>query len=91
MIGLNAIILRAAENFKIDEQDCGLDFFDPTDSRYEYRRKKEWKNTAARHSSPVCGIAIFLFWIRTLRGLRYPGIEGLSEHEPILKIFAIYC
>ena len=43
------IILCTAENFKIDEQDCGLDFFDPTDRRYEYRRKKERKNTTAKH------------------------------------------
>ena len=35
-------------------------------------------------------IAIFRVWIRTLRGLRYPGIGSLSEYEPILKIFAIY-
>ncbi len=35
-------------------------------------------------------VAIFRVWIRTLRGLRYPGIGSLSEYEPILKIFAIY-
>jgi hypothetical protein len=35
-------------------------------------------------------VAIFLVWIRTLRGFRYPGIGGLSEYEPILKIIAIY-
>ena len=35
-------------------------------------------------------VAIFLIWIRTLRGFRYPGIGSLSEYEPILKIFAIY-
>ena len=34
-------------------------------------------------------VAIFRVWIRTLRGLRYPGIGSLSEYEPILKIFAI--
>ena len=65
-------------------------FFDPTDRRYPHRRKEEWKNTAARHSSSDCGIAIFRVWIRTLRGLRYPGTGSLSEYEPILKIFAIY-
>ena len=53
------IILCTVENLKIDEQDCGLDFFDPTDGRYEYRLKEERKNTAARHSSRACGIAIF--------------------------------
>ena len=52
-------ILCTAEILKIDELDCGLDFFDPTDWRYEYRLKKERKNTAARHSSRACGIAIF--------------------------------
>ena len=67
-----------------------MDFFDPTDWRYEYRLKKERKNTAARHSSRDCGIAIFRVWISALRGLRYPGIGSLSEYEPILKIFAIY-
>ena len=35
-------------------------------------------------------VAIFRVWIRTLRGLRYPGIGSLSEYEPILKISAIY-
>jgi len=35
-------------------------------------------------------VAIFWFWIRTLRDLRYPGIGSLSEYEPILKISAIY-
>ena len=34
--------------------------------------------------------AIFWAYIRTLQGLRYPGIGSLSEYEPILKIFAIY-
>ncbi len=67
-----------------------MDFFDPTDRRYEYRMKEERKKTAARRSFRNCGIAIFRFWIRTLRGLRYPGIGSLSEYEPILKIFAIY-
>ncbi len=67
-----------------------MDFFDPTDRRYEYRMKEERKNTDARQSSRSCGIAIFRVWIRTLRGLRYPGIGSLSEYEPILKIFAIY-
>jgi hypothetical protein len=43
-------ILYKAENLRIDELDCGLDFFDPTDGRYEYCPKKERKNTAARHS-----------------------------------------
>ncbi len=62
-----------------------MDFFDPTDRRYEYRRKEERKNTV-----PRLGIAIFQVWIRTLRGFRYHGIGSLSEYEPILKIFAIY-
>ena len=34
-------ILCAVENSTLDEQDCGLDFFDPTDRRYEYRMKEE--------------------------------------------------
>ena len=46
--------------------------------------------TDARHSSRDCGIAIFRVWIRTFRGLLYPGIGSLSEYEPILEIFAIY-
>jgi len=52
-------ILCAAENLSIYEQDCGLDFFDPTDWRYPHRLKEERKNTAARQSSRSCGIAIF--------------------------------
>jgi hypothetical protein len=43
-------ILCAVENLRIDEQDCGLDFFVPTDRRYEYRMKEERKNTNARRS-----------------------------------------
>ena len=43
-------ILCAVENSTLDEQDCGLDFFDPTDRRYRYRMREERKNTAARHS-----------------------------------------
>lgn len=35
-------------------------------------------------------VAVFRVWIRTLRGIRYPGIGSLSEYEPILKILAIY-
>ncbi len=30
-----------------------MDFFDPTDWRYEYRLKKERKNTAAKHSPQI--------------------------------------
>jgi hypothetical protein len=50
-------MLYKAENLSIDELDCGLDFFDPTDGRYEYRTKKERKNTDARHS-PQSGYAL---------------------------------
>jgi hypothetical protein len=28
-------LLYKAENLRIDELDCGLDFFDPTDGRYD--------------------------------------------------------
>jgi hypothetical protein len=30
-------ILSTAKNLRIDEQDCGLIFFDPINRRYEYR------------------------------------------------------
>ena len=53
-------ILCTAENLKIDEQECGLDFFDPTDRRYRYRMREERKKTAAGQSSRTCGIAIFM-------------------------------
>ena len=38
----------------------------------------------------TAGLQSFEFGIRTLRGFRYSGIGGLSEYEPMLKIFAIY-
>ena len=50
----HAFILYTAENLNIDEEDCGLDFFDPTDGRYEYRLKKERKNADTRNS-PLSG------------------------------------
>ena len=80
-------ILCTAENLKIDEQDCELDFFDLTDWLYDALRR----NGKIRTQDTSCkAVAIFLVWIRTLRGLRYPGIGSLSEYEAILKIFAIY-
>ena len=38
-------ILCMAENLSIDEQDCGLDFFDSIDRRYPHRLKEERKKT----------------------------------------------
>ena len=31
------VILHTGENLAFGEPDCGLDFFEPTDGRYEYR------------------------------------------------------
>ncbi|MEI8247968.1 MAG: hypothetical protein WCI51_19170, partial [Lentisphaerota bacterium] len=47
---IRRVILCAAENLRIGEQDCELDFFAPTDRRCPQRMKDEWKKTAARRS-----------------------------------------
>jgi hypothetical protein len=62
-----------------------LDFFGPTDWRYEYRLKEERKKTAARRS-PQSGCDLFDSGFALFEGLRYPGIGSLSEYEPILKL-----
>jgi hypothetical protein len=43
-----------------------LDFFDPADGRYEYRPKKERKNTAALLFVPVCPSLLPAFVARNL-------------------------
>ncbi len=63
---LSLYILCTVENLRIDEQDWGVDFFDPIDWQYEYHLNEDREKTAARHSSSACGIAIFRVWISTL-------------------------
>ena len=67
------------ESFDTDSAVAGL-----------HRRASHPLETDLPRRSNIILSAPLRVWIRTLRGLRYPGIGIFSEYEPILKIFAIY-
>jgi hypothetical protein len=53
------IILCTAENLSLDEQDCGLDFFDRTDRRYPHRLNDDRKKRTQDVRPAVAGLRSF--------------------------------
>ena len=61
-----------------------MDFFDPTDRRYEYRRKDEQENTTARHS-PQSGCEDFEFGFALFEAFDTPVSAASQNTNPNSK------